>query len=431
MNSHTATWTEGNECYSLAQKLWPLCRSLTGPGVRQSLSILQEHIPLKFHEVPSGTKCFDWEVPKEWTIREAWVKNGAGEKIVDFAKNNLHVVGYSTPVKKSMSLQELQNHLHSLPELPQAIPYITSYYQERWGFCLTHNQRSTLKEDTYEVYIDSDLKEGSLTYGEFFLPGSSSQEIFLSTYICHPSMGNNELSGPVLATALARLVEGMPNRKFSYRFVFIPETIGSICYLSRNYETLKQKVVAGFNLTCVGDDKAYSFLPSRLGKTLTDRVALHVLNHSKVEFRQYSFLDRGSDERQYCSPGIDLPIVSIMRSKYGEYPEYHTSLDDLSFISPKGFQGSFDLYRRCIESLESNETYKTNQLCEPQLGKRGLYPTLGTRESKQQIAHMMNFLAYCDGQSDLLSIAENIRAPVWDLIPIVQMLLRANLIHRL
>ncbi|KZL01857.1 MULTISPECIES: DUF4910 domain-containing protein [unclassified Pseudovibrio] len=414
---------EGRFMYDLAEKLWPINRSLTGDGVRETLSILKTHMPqLITHEVATGTKCFDWTIPCEWRVKEAWIKNSFAEKVVDFQNNNLHLMGYSTPVDEYMSLEELQNYLYSLPEQPNAIPYLTSYYKERWGFCLTDQQRQSLVSDRYHVYIDSELFDGSLTYGEVLIPGQSDQEIFLSTYICHPSMGNNELSGPVVATALAQWIAEIPDRRYSYRIVFIPETIGSIAYLSRHHETLKKNVVAGFNISCVGDDRCYSFLPSRAGTTLSDKVALHVLTHVAPDFKRYTWLDRGSDERQYCAPGIDLPVATIMRSKYGEYPEYHTSLDNMDLISPVGLQGSFHVLRKAIQAIEANQAYKTKVLGEPQLGKRGLYPSLSTKDTKNKVANMMNLISYCDGNRALLEIAELLGTPIWNLIPIAEKL---------
>ena len=419
---------EGESIYALAEELFPICRSITGNGVRQTLNIIQRDLPeVKIYEVPSGETVFDWTVPKEWNIKDAYVIDPDGSKIIDFQRSNLHVVGYSTPINKTVSLNELQDHLYSLPEQPSAIPYITSYYQERWGFCLTHAQRESLKPGEYRVVIDSELTNGSLTYGELIIPGAQNQEVFLSTYICHPSLGNNELSGPVVTTYLAKWLLTQ-KRKYTYRIIFIPETIGSIVYLSRNLDEMKSNIIAGFNVTCVGDNNGYSYLPSRQENTLADQVTLHVLKNTHPDFHQYSFLDRGSDERQYCSPGVDLPVVSVMRSKYGTYPEYHTSLDDMDFISPAGLQGSYDILKRCIECIEANERLKVTVLGEPQLGKRGLYPTISTKKSGEQVRDMMNLISYADGSRSTLEIAEVINVPMWKLTNVIEKLKSESLL---
>jgi aminopeptidase-like protein len=416
---------------NLAAELFPICRSITGEGVRATLRILQRELPsLRMTEVPSGTPCFDWVVPPEWNIRDAYIVAPDGRRIVDFQANNLHVVGYSTAVDAVMSLDELRPHLYSLPEQPDAIPYVTSYYKERWGFCLRHDQLSGLLPGAYRVRIDSTLRPGSLTYGELLIPGAEQREVFISTYVCHPSMANNEISGPVVTTALAQWLQSLPERRYSYRFVFIPETIGSIVYLSRHLEELKQRVIAGFNVTCVGDDRAYSYLPTRLGGTLADRAALHALQHHAGTFERYSYLERGSDERQYCSPGVDLPVASIMRSKYAAYPEYHTSKDDLSLVTPSGLAGGFEALRKAILAVEANAAFRATTLCEPNLGKRGLYPTLSTKDTARQVRSMMTILAYADGEHDLLSVAEMLDVPVWDLAPIAATLERHGLLER-
>jgi len=317
-----------------------------------------------------------------------------------------------------LSLNELQAHLHSLPNQPNAIPYVTSYYQENWGFCIEHSERSLLKAGTYHAYIDSTLKKGSLTYGELIIPGTTKKEIFISTYICHPSMANNEISGPCVTTYIAKWLSDNAYKKHTIRVVFIPETIGAIAYLSKNIECLKRHVVAGFNVTCIGDDRDYSYLPSRDGNTISDKAAIHVLKHTYPAFKRYSFLERGSDERQYCAPGVDLPIATIMRTKYGEYPEYHTSLDDLTVISPSGLEGGFQAIRRAIEAIDANLVPKTTILCEPQMGRRGLRPTLSTKESFSSIHRdLMNLWVFSDGTRSLIDIAELINVPIWIIMP--------------
>jgi aminopeptidase-like protein len=424
--------TVGRKMHSWATDLFPICRSITGPGVRKTLKYIQKLIPeLKIYSVPSGKLAFDWIVPDEWTIRDAFIDDSAGTKLVDFKKNNLHIVGYSEPVDLWLTLEELKQHLHSLPDQPDAIPYVTSYYSKNWGFCLTHEQLQSLVPGRYHVVIDAELKPGVLNYGELILQGELDQEIFLSTYICHPSMANNELSGPVVTTALSQWLKTLTDRKYTYRIVFIPETIGSIVYLSQNIKYLKEKVIAGFNITCVGDDLCFSYLPSRNGNTLSDLVALHVLKHTDPDFIRYTWLDRGSDERQYCAPGVDLPIASIMRSKYGEYPEYHTSLDNLELVTPTGLQGGYDALRKAIEIIEKNDHLKSTVLGEPQLGKRGIYPTLSTKDSGKQVRSMMNMLSYCDGNKSLLEIAELIDEPFWGLTTIADQLIENDLLQKL
>lgn len=422
----------GEKCHALATELFPICRSITGEGVRQTLEILRREIPsLQMYSVPSGEACFDWTVPDEWNIRAATLTGPHGETVVDFKDHNLHVVGYSVPTDETLELADLQDHLHSLPEMPDAIPYVTSYYAENWGFCLTERQRQALKPGRYHARIDSTRAPGVLNYGEVLLPGESKKEVFLSTYICHPSMGNNELSGPVVTTELLRWLQSLPRRRYSYRAVFVPETIGAIVYLSRNLEIMQRNIVAGFNVTCVGDDKAWSYVPSRVGDTLADRVARHVLGQLAPNYTSYSYLDRGSDERQYCAPGVDLPVASVMRSKYGTYPEYHCSEDDLSFITPAGLQGGYEALRRCLECLERNVTPRITVKGEPQLGKRGLHPNWSTREGDLSARRLKNLCAYSDGERDLLAIAEILGEPLWELLEPLGELQEHNLVEML
>ena len=418
----------GKEMYGWAVDLFPINRSLTGDGVRQTLQYIKNIIPeMEINEVPSGTRCFDWTVPQEWNCDDGYILDPDGNKICDFKMNNLHVVGYSTPIDKEVDLEELKEHLYWIEDQPTAIPYITSYYSPRWGFCLSFNEFKKLKKGTYKVKINSELIDGSLTYGEVKLRGESDKEIFLSTYVCHPSMANNELSGPVVTTALVKFIKSLKDRKYSYRIVFIPETIGSITYISRNIDDMKKNIIAGFNITCIGDDRCYSYVPTRYGNTLSDKVSKHVLKN--IDYVEYSFLDRGSDERQYCSPGVDLPIATICRTLYGMYPEYHTSLDDLTLISPTGLYGGYEKLMKAIELLEKNNYYKVNVLCEPQLGKRGLYPVISTKTSANSVLVMSNFIGYADGKNDLIDIANIIGVQAEDLYDIVNDMKRANLVE--
>lgn len=409
--------------HDLLRRLFPICRSITGDGVRETLRILQEFLPdLKMIEVPTGTQCFDWQVPEEWNITEARLMAPDGRIIADFAVSNLHVVSYSEPVDLELSLEELQPHLHSEPNQPDAIPYVTSYYKRNWGFCIPHRVREALQPGQYRAVIRSTLKPGHLTYGELVIPGSTSQEVLLSTYICHPSLANNELSGPVVATWLGRFVQSLPDRRLTYRILFIPETIGAIVYLSRHLEHLKKHVIAGYVLSCVGDDRAYSYLASRLGNTLADKVARHVLDHLHPEYVKYSYLRRGSDERQFCWPGVDLPVCSVMRTRYGIYPEYHTSLDDLSLVTETGLQGTFNVLKHCLLCLEHAVSHTATVLCEPQLGRRQLYPTTARRGRAAGSRILLDILAYSDGDHDLIDIANLLGRPAWELFPIFQTL---------
>lgn len=428
---------EGQEMYDFVCKIFPYCRSLTGEGVRCTLNDLREFITqgggpeLKIFNVPSGTKAFDWTVPKEWKIREAYIEDEAGNHIIDMKNNNLHVLGYSTPVDKWVSLEELKEHIYTQPDQPDCIPYVTSYYKERFGFCMSENMKNSLPEGKYHMYIDSELFDGVLNYAEIVIPGETDEEVFFSTYFCHPSMANNECSGPALSGELVKYVMSLQQRRYTYRFVYVPETIGSITYLSKGEHLFKlqKSMVAGFNLSCVGDNRDYSIVESRHADTLADRVLKNVLHyHTDNKYSTYSFLKRGSDERQYNAPGVDLPVVGFCRSKFGEYPEYHTSADDLSLVSPEGLQGAYDVMKQVIDALELNNKYKMKVLCEPQLGKRGLYPTISQKGSYDEIEAMTNFIAYADGKNDLLDISNTINVSVRELMKIIGKLQSAELI---
>lgn len=390
-------------------RLWPICRSLTGPGVRESLDILSEIVPMERYRVQSGSRVFDWEVPDEWTIRAAYIITPDGRKIADFSENNLHVWSYSTPVSAKMTLDALRPHLRSLPGQPTAVPYVTTYYKRQWGFCLDHETLESLPEEgEYTVLIDSTLEPGFLDYGEAVLPGSSDREVLFSTYVCHPSMANNELSGPLAQAFLYREIAALPNRKYTYRFVFTPETIGVIAYLDRMGKHFLDKLDAGYVLTCCGDRGALTYKASKRGRSLADRVAHHVLKYSDKPHTLIPFAVGGSDERQYCSPGFNLPVGSLMRTPYQRYAEYHTSLDNKAFISFSHLMDTVSTYLDMVKVLELNDVYvNTVAFCEPQLGKRGLYPdTVNPDDGREQLHDLLHLLAHADGSCDLLEIAE-------------------------
>lgn len=395
----------GREMYSLIEKLFPICRSITGNGVRQTLKELQRIVPLSLHEVPTGTQVFDWTVPKEWNITDAYIENVKGDRIVDFRKSNLHVVSYSIPVDTVVSLSELKEHLFTIPDHPEWIPYKTSYYKENWGFCLSHRQYLELKDKEYHVCIDSTLETGSLTYGELFLPGEKEAEILISTHVCHPSLANDNLSGISLATMLAKHLITAPKR-YSYRFLFIPGTIGAITWLALNEEKTG-RIKNGLVLTGVGDSGNITYKKSRNGNAEIDLAASHILKHAKDAYQVRDFHPYGYDERQYCSPGFNLPVGRFSRTPYGEYPEYHTSADTLQFVTPENLSDSFSKVLAILSLLENNMTYiNQNPKCEPQLGKRGLYGYPGAHEVS--ILWVLNF---SDGQHTLLDIAERANLP--------------------
>ena len=406
-----------NKYYFLAKKtLFPLNRSLTGEGIKKTLKIIKNEFPkLKIKKIKSGTKVFDWRIPQEWNISDAFIIDKNGKKIIDFKKNNLHVVGYSKPINKSMNREDLINNLFTLKKQPKAIPYITSYYKKRWGFCLSFNQVKKLKKnyrknDKFKVVIKSSFNEkGFLNYGELLLKGNSTDEILISTYICHPSMANNELSGPIVSMGLINYFRKFKNLNKSIRFIFIPETIGSITYISLNFNNLKSKVIGGYNLSCIGDERNHSCMLSKYENSPSDESLIEAYKKLKIKkYKIYSFLKRGSDERQFNSPGVDLKIASIFRTKYGEFPEYHTSLDNFSLVTLKGLKGGYNIAKKSITILLDKIIPKNKILCEPQMGKRGLYPTLSTKEKNRTTKNYMNFLQYADGNNSIETIAKKI-----------------------
>lgn len=394
-----------NGMIKLMRKLYPICRSITGNGVRQTLNIIKKQIPIKINNIKSGTKVFDWVIPKEWNIKNAYIKDSQGKKIIDYKKSNLHILNYSIPVNKKISFQQLKKHLFTLPEYPDWIPYLTSYYKENWGFCISHNQYKKLKNDVYQAVIDSSLKDGFLTYGELYLAGEQKEEVLFTCYVCHPSLCNDNLSGIVLLTYLAKQLLKVKHQ-YSYRFLFIPETIGAITWLSRNKKLIKY-IKHGLVATCVGDVGCLTYKKTRDGNHIIDKVVEKVLLDSGKKYNIVDFFPYGSDERQFCSPGFNLPIGSLMRTLYGKFPEYHTSADNLSFISASKLKDSLEKYKEIIYVLENNKRYlNVNPQCEPQLGKRGLYRMLGSQKSDDlnEIA-MLWILNMSDGHNTLLDIA--------------------------
>jgi aminopeptidase-like protein len=412
--------------------LWPLNRSLTGENNRKSLKILQELIPVEIHEVPSGKKVFDWTVPKEWNVGRAYIITPDGKKIVDAAENNLHLVSYSIPVNAKFTFQELLPHLHYIEDMPDAIPYRTSYYKPDWGFCLTYNKFKDMPRDgLYEVIIDSELKEGFLTYGDCVLKGETEEEVLFSTYICHPSMANNELSGMLVTAFLYDKINSLSQKKYTYRFAFIPETIGSINYLSEHGEWLKQKLKGGYIISCVGDKGTFTYKKSRRGDSLADKTALHTLQYSGKTFKAVDFSPLGSDERQYCSPGFNLPVGVISRSMFHQYKEYHTSLDNKDFVCFKSMEESVEMIFDFVKAFELNGYYENlNPYCEPQLGQRGLYNIPGgAKQHPRELLRTLCVLNYSDTKHDLIDIAEKNNEAVFNYQKTIQDLKSVNLIR--
>lgn len=398
---------EVKEEIDLIKELFPICRSITGSGVRETLNILSKYVPIEIHEVKSGTKVFDWIVPDEWNINDAFIECPDGTKIAEFSKNNLHVMSYSEPVDNIMSLEELSDHIHTLPDHPEWIPYRTMYYDRSWSFCLSQNTLDELSSGSYRAYIDSKFSKGSLTYGEVLIPGKSDKEIVFSCYVCHPSMCNDNLSGVSVATKLAQTLSKMENLYYSYRILFIPETIGAITWLSKNEERL-DKIAGGVVLTCIGNNDKLTFKRSRWDTSLVDKAMKKCLESFKTSYRELKFSPSGSDERQYCSPGINLPFLTLMRSAPSKFDEYHTSADNIEFMHQPSLKESHDICVKFVSMLEKNQKYKNlYPKCEPQLGKRGIYRKVGGQKANSNTQTAMKWiLNYSDGNHDIFQIAD-------------------------
>ena len=400
----------GRELHSFASQLYPICRSITGDGIRRTLALIHSRVPLQTIEVNSGTPVFDWTVPKEWNIRDAYIKDPHGQRVVDFQQCNLHVMSYSTPLRATMTLGQLKPHLFTLPESPDWIPYRTSYYQENWGFCLSHKRMLALEDVEYEVCVDSTLEDGSLTYGECYLPGRSADEVLISCHACHPSLANDNLSGLTVAVFLAQLLSGQ-DHYYSYRFLFVPGTIGAITWLAHNRETAG-RIRHGLVLTSIGDAGAFHYKKSRRGNTEIDRAVAQVLRHHSESAAILDFSPDGYDERQYCSPGFNLPVGCLMRSVWGKFPEYHTSADNLEFIKSEKLAESARVCAATLDVLENNLRYCShNPFCEPQLGRRGLYQTAGGDSGRRELSARLWVLNLSDGDHSLLDIAERSGLP--------------------
>jgi aminopeptidase-like protein len=421
--------------YNDMSNLYPMCRSITGKGIEDTLKYIQKRIPIDIEYVPTGTEAFDWKVPKEWNIKDAWIKNSKGEKIVDIKDHYLHVLNYSIPINKKISLAELKKHLYTLSNFPDWIPYRTTYYQENWGFCMKHNDFLKLEDEEYEVFIDSTLEDGNLCYGELLIKGESEKEILISSYCCHPQQCNDSLSGTVFALHLVEYLLKQKNY-YSYRFVFIPETIGAIIYVSKNLDIMKKNIIGGYTLTCLGDEGDFTYLKTRKENQMIDKITLHLLEKSGLNYKVREYYTCGSDERQYNYPGVDLNIGSLMKTKYGEFDEYHTSGDNLNFVTPNGLNDSYNFYLKCIELIENNHIYVNTKICEPQLGKHGLYNMVGGRTKSNNIfekidpQHFRRILYYLDGNNDLISISNILNIELQLIYKIIKILLDKKLIKK-
>ena len=412
------------------KKLFPLCRSLTGEDTRKTLKYFENyHKEYKRLKFKTGSKVFDWEIPKEWNIKDAYYEHvETGERYAEFKKNNLHIVGYSEPINQEIDYEELIKHIYTHKDNPNWIPYVTSYYKKYWGFCIKESDKLKMKKGNYKVYINSSLKDGDLDLSHALLKGKLSQEILISSYVCHPSMANNELSGPIVLNGLLAYIKSKyPNNKYSYRFVLQPETIGSIAYLSKFSKHLKKNLICGFNLSCVGDERTYSYVKTPFENTLADK-AISAALFKLENVKSYSFLKRGSDERQYCAPGIRLPICTFSRSKFAEFPEYHTSADNLDFVSNDGLDGSLQVLKNIVDAFELGLYPKLVTKCEPQLGKRDLYPTISQNKEKKSLEVRMNFLAYCDGKCSIFDICRFINCDLKTLLNEYKLLKKNKLV---
>jgi aminopeptidase-like protein len=418
----------GRKLHDFATELYPICRSITGDGIRRTLALIQARIPLQITELPTGTQIFDWIVPKEWNIRDACIKGPDGNKIVDFRQHNLHILNYSTPIQKTMSLDELKPHLFTSPEHPDWIPYRTSYYKENWGFCLSHHQMLALKDGNYQVCIDSTLENGNMVYGECYIPGRSKEEILISCHACHPSLANDNLSGLTVATFLAQFLAGRDLR-YSYRFLFLPGTIGAIAWLAQNRATAG-RIRHGLVLTCLGDTDGFHYKRSRQGNAEIDRAAAHVLSHSEEPSELLEFSPDGYDERQYCSPGFNLAVGCLMRSVWGRFPEYHSSADNLDFIRPEQLAKSLQVCAAILDVLEDDRRYRSlNPFCEPQLGRRNLYHTVGGSTPGMDVSARLWVLNLSDGEHSLLDIAERSGLPFSTISDAAEALYQNNLLE--
>ena len=421
---------DGREIIGCMEKIWMYPRSPTGKGTLDTLKFIKGiHPEMTIQSHASGSRVFDWEIPHEWNIQDAYIQHESGQRFAEFSKHPLHVLGYSIPCDRKLDKKKLLEHIHTQPDQPDFIPYVTSYYADRWGFCMSENEKNKLPEGRYRAVIRASKKPGVLNLGELILPGNTDEEIFFSTYVCHPAMANNELSGPLVATALAtHIKEHHPGPRYTYRFVFVPETIRAIAYLSDHLSHLKRHVKAGFVLSCLGDERAYSHIESRLGNSLAD-TALAAALLGKKNKTTYSFLERGSDERQYCSPGVDLPVCTFCRSKYGEFPEYHTSADDLSFVTPRGLEGSLGVLKTLVDAFEIGPSPRATTPCEPQLGKRNLYPTISQKHSADHLRTRMDVLAYADGHHTPFDLALKLETPLVQINEELNLLIHHGLIQ--